>query len=198
MSAAAEALLAARAAGLRLAIDGDDLVLEAPTPPPRAVLDLLSRHMASIVTLLRPAIDGRSIEDSEVFFEECAGVIEYDGFAPRAWAEALARLDPARPPGDVPPKRWLRFIDDCGHFLDDGWARCAAQLGWTPFDLFGCDRAKPFVRIDRCGLLWRLEGRKLRVLTRDTAVIDTINGRSLTFYRRYHEPGQVLAWDLTR
>jgi hypothetical protein len=39
------------------------------------------------------------------------------GGAPRAWAEGLARLDPSRPPADVPPKRWARFIDDCGRFL---------------------------------------------------------------------------------
>ena len=54
--------------------------------------------------------------------EERAAVIEYDGGAPRAWAEALARLDPNKPPGDVPPRRWLRFIDDCGRFLHGGWA----------------------------------------------------------------------------
>ena len=51
---AAEALKAARAAGVELGIDGDDLVLEASAPPPAAVLDLLSRHKAEIVALLRP------------------------------------------------------------------------------------------------------------------------------------------------
>lgn len=59
-----------------------------------------------------------------------AAIIECDGGAPRVWAEALARLDPACPPGDMPPKRWLRFIDDCGRFLDEGWATHAARLGW--------------------------------------------------------------------
>jgi hypothetical protein len=39
---AAEALKAARAAGTRVGIDVDDLVLEASAPPPCAVLDLLS------------------------------------------------------------------------------------------------------------------------------------------------------------
>jgi hypothetical protein len=32
--------------------------------------------------------------------EERAAVIEYDGGAPQAWAEALARLDPDKPPAD--------------------------------------------------------------------------------------------------
>ena len=39
---AAEALKAARAAGIELALDGDDLVLEAASAPPAAVLDALS------------------------------------------------------------------------------------------------------------------------------------------------------------
>jgi hypothetical protein len=34
-------------------VDGEGLVLEAPTPPPPAVLDLLSRHKAEVVALLR-------------------------------------------------------------------------------------------------------------------------------------------------
>ena len=72
-------------------------------------------------------------------------------------AEALARLDPVRPPCDIPPKRWLCFIDDCGQFLDNGWADRATVIGWRPFDLFGCDRYKPYARIDRGGLLWSLE-----------------------------------------
>jgi hypothetical protein len=28
---------------------------------------------------------------------------------------------------------------------------CAERLGWGPLDLFGCDRVKPFARIDRAG-----------------------------------------------
>jgi hypothetical protein len=50
---AAEALKTARAAGIRVWIDGVDLVLEASARPACAVLDLLSRHKADIVTLLQ-------------------------------------------------------------------------------------------------------------------------------------------------
>ncbi len=49
---AAEALKAARAAGVKVGVDGDDLVLEASAPPPEAILDLLSQHKPSIVALL--------------------------------------------------------------------------------------------------------------------------------------------------
>src|SRR5262249_46508001 len=89
MSAIA-ALKAARAAGVELALDGDDLVLKAASAPPAAVLDALSRHKAEIMVLLRPAEDGWSAEDWQVFFEERAGIVEFDGGLPRAEAEAQA------------------------------------------------------------------------------------------------------------
>src|SRR4051794_19878442 len=43
---AAEALQAARAAGIQVKIDGADLLLKASAPPPAGVLDELSRHKA--------------------------------------------------------------------------------------------------------------------------------------------------------
>lgn len=109
--------------------------------------------------------------------EERAAIIEYDAGVPRAWAEALARLDPNRPPGDVPLKRWRRFIDDCGSFLDDGWVARAIAIGWGPQDLFGCDRERPFDRVEHAGLVWLLGGDKLADLRRDSAVIDRAMGR---------------------
>jgi hypothetical protein len=109
---AADALKTARAAGVEVLLDGDDLALNAASAPPAAVLDALSLHKAEVVALLRPGRDGRSAE--EVLFDERAGIIEFDGGLPRAWAEALARLDPTKPPGDVPARRWVQFIDDCG------------------------------------------------------------------------------------
>lgn len=105
--------------------------------------------------------------------EERAALVEFDGGAPRTWAEALARLDPTKPPVDLPPRRWQRFIDDCGRFLDQGWAPKAAALGWGPLDLFGCDRERPFVRVDHMGLLWLLNGGSIVQMHRDRATIKT-------------------------
>jgi hypothetical protein len=87
---AADALKAARAAGVDLRLDGDDLVLEASAPPPLATLDLVSRHKPGIVALLRPGGDGWSPEDWQVFFDEPAGIAEFDGGLPRPEAEARA------------------------------------------------------------------------------------------------------------
>jgi hypothetical protein len=87
---AAEALQAARAAGIQLRIDGDDLVLKASVPPPAPVLNLLSRHKADVVRMLRPAEDAWSGLDWQVLFDQRAGIAEFDGGLARPQAEAQA------------------------------------------------------------------------------------------------------------
>jgi hypothetical protein len=109
---AAEALKAAHAAGILVGIDSDDLVLEASAPPQPALLDLLSRHKAGIVTLLRLADEGWSAEDWRVFFDERAGIAEFDGGLSRGHAEARAFACCAvewlkRNPMRSPPERCL-------------------------------------------------------------------------------------------
>jgi hypothetical protein len=83
-----EVLKAACAAGVELALEGEDLVLSAAAAPPEAVINALSRHKAEIVALLRP--DGWSSEDWLAFFDERAGIAEFDGGLQRAAAEARA------------------------------------------------------------------------------------------------------------
>ena len=60
---AAEALKVARSFGIRLVVNGDDLVLKGSVPPPPRVFDLLRWHKAEIMLLLRPADDGWSADD---------------------------------------------------------------------------------------------------------------------------------------
>ena len=87
---AAHALQAARAAGITVRIDGAELLLEAAVPPPADVIDLLSRNKTGILARLRPGVDGWSAADWRAFFDERAGIAEFDGGLPRAKAEALA------------------------------------------------------------------------------------------------------------
>ena len=85
---AAEALTQARAAGIRVGIDGDDLALEVSAPPPAAVRTLLARHTADSLTLRRPGSDGGSGEDWREFFEERDGIAECAGGLPYDQVEA--------------------------------------------------------------------------------------------------------------
>jgi hypothetical protein len=81
---ATEAIKDARAAGIHFNIDGDDLVLEAPAPPPPALLSLLKHHKADILAILKPAGHWRAL------FEERASFGEYEGVLSRERAEASA------------------------------------------------------------------------------------------------------------
>ena len=56
---AAEALRAARAAGVRVSAAGEDLVLEAEREPPGNVLASLAQHKAAVLALLQQAALGR-------------------------------------------------------------------------------------------------------------------------------------------
>ena len=85
---AVHALKLARAAGVRIGIDGDALTLDADIAPPPEVIDLLARHKAQVIALLRHGPDGWSGEDWRTFFEERAGISEFDGGLPRDQAEA--------------------------------------------------------------------------------------------------------------
>lgn len=87
---AANTLAQARAAGLRVRIDGDDLALEAAAQPAAEMLDLLARHKADIVALLRPGSDGWSGEDWLEYFEAQARTVAVNDGLPRDQAEARA------------------------------------------------------------------------------------------------------------
>ncbi len=62
---ALDTLRAARAAGIQLSLDGNDLVMEAPAPPPPAVVAALKQNKAEIVTLLRVAMRPQGCPDDE-------------------------------------------------------------------------------------------------------------------------------------
>jgi hypothetical protein len=198
MTAAVDILAAVRALGGEVKlINYGRLKVVAPAPLPNELTEQLRAAKPDLLTLLsspKPQTEPRdSWADAE---EERAAIVEHDGGAPRAWAEALARLDPNKPSGDVPPQRWLRFIDDCGRFLDGGWAAHAVSLGWGPLDLFGCDRERPFARVDHLGLLWLVKGGTVVELHRDRAILETERGVRQCYRRRPVEVGRVvLAWE---
>jgi hypothetical protein len=122
-------------------------------------------------------------------------LVKYAAGDPKGWAQGFAQLDRDRPPGDVPPARWRVFIEDVGRFLGSDFAGAAAALAWTPHHLFGCDRDRPFARIDQAGLLWLLNGERLIALSENTATIATKTGTRQTYRCKRSGPGQVLPWE---
>jgi hypothetical protein len=86
---AAEVIKEAEAAGVRIAIEGDGLLLEATAPPPKATLDLITQHKAEIITLLRSDVGG-SVE-SQVSWLDMVVAVENEAGRHRIWCDELTR-----------------------------------------------------------------------------------------------------------
>jgi hypothetical protein len=113
---AAEVIDAARAAGVHLAVDGADLVLESPVPPPPAILDLVRVHKAEIIAAITVAGHGSQKTDGGIvdwrdWYEERAAIRQFDGGYTLdeaeclAWSEAEDRW--RRADGDGIPREML-------------------------------------------------------------------------------------------
>lgn len=92
---AADIIAKVRAAGVEIHVEGDDLVLEAvePTAPPAAgLLERLKAYKPQILAALRPSADGWTGEDWRVFFDERAGIGEYDCGMSRPEAEGRSYI----------------------------------------------------------------------------------------------------------
>lgn len=162
---AAMAINEASAAGVRIQVDGDDLLLEADAPPPAPIFELLVNCKPHIVRILR--------------------------FGGTAFGEALGSLQLNRPEF-VDQERWQQCIADAKRFLET-WGGQANALGWSPTDLFGLHQPpehphctyQRLSRFDHAGLLWLLRGRRVVALTEITAAIQISGGAPLIFRRMF-------------
>ena len=80
----------AQVAGIRIEVDGSDLLLEASAPPPPDVLVELTHHKTGIIALLRSESRGWTANDWRAFFDERASTAEFASGLPRAQAEVRA------------------------------------------------------------------------------------------------------------
>jgi len=87
---AIQALRLAQEKGVRIGVAGTDLILEADQEPAPKVLEGLRRHKAGIVALLRATDGDWTAKDWQTFFDERAGIAEFDQGHTRAEAEAVA------------------------------------------------------------------------------------------------------------
>jgi hypothetical protein len=107
----------------------------------------------------------------------------------RTFAELQTRC-----PALVPVERWQQAVADAKRFLAK-WGEQAESLGWSSADLFGLhtEPAKPhpsynrLLRYDCTGLCWLLQGRRVTVLTADTAAIENPTGNIIVF-RKNNRP----------
>ncbi len=130
---AAAALKAARNVGVRVTVDGCDLVLDAEVPPPEPILDVLRRLKPEIVALLAADADDWSAEDWQTFFDERAGIAEFDGGPTRADAKANAfecavvRWMNRNPPADADEDRCAACGGPLGRIGEDAVAVLAGE-----------------------------------------------------------------------
>jgi hypothetical protein len=116
---AVEALKASHAAGIKLTVDGDDLVLEASAPPPAEILTALSRHKPEIVELLRSGRDEWTAKDWHAYFDERAAISEYDGHMERRHTEGFAALQAMPLPQGVTEEQRTILVEAAAQFLDE-------------------------------------------------------------------------------
>ena len=175
MSEVAEVLELARRHGVLVEARGDELRLRAATAPPLDVVDALREHMPEIMAAL-----------AAMSFE-----------SPQEWLEGVSRLRGMPAPGSVAGDSWAAFLGSCESFIASPWPGKASRMGWTAYDLFGCDALKPVERVDRMGLLWLLSGGRIAALTSESAAIEMPSGSRLTYRTKpIRDPGDVLAWEL--
>jgi hypothetical protein len=187
VSAAAEVLERARAAGVRLKARGDRLAYDAPADISSDLLVQLRECKIEILHLLRRS--GHELLD-----------LPADPKARTLRLTALIGiLSPSRVPHRWPAAAWLQFIADAESFCRD-WATEACLQDWPTWELFGCHRRAPWQRLDAMGLALLLRGKDLVALTGGEAVIRTATGAHQTYRCKPRDPLQpaerCLVWEL--
>jgi hypothetical protein len=66
----------------------------------------------------------------------------------------------------------------------ENWPEQADRLGWDGLALFGCRRDQPLMYLGSAGLLWAINGGRLKSLRRDWATYETAGGAEQVFHRR--------------
>jgi hypothetical protein len=133
--------------------------------------------------------------DWRALFDERAAILEHDGGIPRDWAEGFAQLDPTRPPGGIPVRRWQAVIDAIGTFLDR-WAAKAIANGWQAADIFGADAIRPESNWLNAGPLWAGDGARVIEVHPDRILFETRGGVRQSHPRRSHMRLRLLPWEL--
>jgi hypothetical protein len=86
---AAEVIEEAAAVGIRIAIEGEGLSLEATAQPSKAIIDLITQHKPEIVNLLRSDRGGPA--EARVSWLDMEVAVENEAGRHRIWRDELTR-----------------------------------------------------------------------------------------------------------
>lgn len=173
---ATDAIKAARAAGVELRLEGEDLMLEARVAPSPEVLGLLRRHKADIVARLRQQRQAVTIARCDPTSpphlgdrsELVDGANQHDRDAARPCATAgcddtcrsvhagAQRLHIVQSLHTLPAASDVkgRQIETATRtFLESHWFSQALTCGWSLIDMFGVDARAPLDEHEQWGLV---------------------------------------------
>jgi len=195
---AAEILHTAQAAGVVMMASGNDLMLEAPAPPPAPLLNAIRQHKVEVIALLRQRLPFyQNAIDVHEEFEQRAAIIEHDAGIPREWAEAFARMDCCQRPAQISDKAWQNIKHYTGLLLDRH-IHDIIRRGWEVAEIFGCHYAAPERRYDAMGVLLLLHDCEIIGVEHDRITLMTTTGAEQVFYRtRLTRPQErIMIWEL--
>ena len=86
---AAEVIEEAAVAGIQIAIEGDGLSLKAAAQPPKAIIELITRHKPEIINLLRSG-PGR-LAEARISWLDMEVAVENEVGRHRIWRDELTR-----------------------------------------------------------------------------------------------------------
>jgi hypothetical protein len=191
---AVEAIEAACAAGIRIAIDGDDLVLEAAAPPSPIVLNLLACNKANIVALMRRQKQLNEFGSSRSIRIQSRHEADPGEASPGLWrskaevhrCRIVAALNRLPAPCNQSGRR---LMAETRKFLRSPWFSDALLNVWSLEALFGIDCGAPLDNFERWGLIVGLalapqHGDAIEHIDAEHAVIRHLVGPTLKNARR--------------
>ena len=129
---AIEALAAAKAARIKLTLDGDGIVLEIKTPPlPADVVALLRSVKPDLMRILEWREAARAVALSRAPPEDCGHLRPVVGVWRWTTCDEHGReTSHARTLHGPPESRWALAMQGLKHFVLKGWGDQACLLGW--------------------------------------------------------------------
>jgi hypothetical protein len=113
---------------------------------------------------------------------------------PKEVVEGLNLLRTMPAPRGFPAAQWSNAVRQAILFASN-WGASALSLGWSPVELFGLHPIAPHARHDAKGLAFaQSDAAQIVAITETSAVLKTISGAELRFYRKLHPRDAVLAW----